>query len=79
MTVPAQTANAIEIPPTIVSPGYFTSIRPPTLRSKTSPSSQRPPRRAAPSRLPRYCTAAVTTCRRYQAPVRRRPWTTRSP
>ena len=34
MTVPTQIPNAIARPPMMVSPGYFTSIRPPSFRSK---------------------------------------------
>ena len=39
MTAPTQIANAIASPPTMVTPGYFTSIRPPSLRSSESPSN----------------------------------------
>ena len=43
MTAPTQIANAIARPPTMVRPGYFTSIRPPSLRSSESPSNQARP------------------------------------
>ena len=39
MTAPTQIANAIARPPTMVRPGYFTSIRPPSLRSSENPSN----------------------------------------
>ena len=44
--------NAIASPPTIVSPGYFTSIRKPSLKSSDSPPSQARPR---PSRSSSLC------------------------
>ena len=44
MTVPTQIANAMARPPTMVRPGYFTSIRPPSLRSSENPSNQARPR-----------------------------------
>ncbi len=50
-TTPTQMANAIASPPTIVSPGYLTSIRPPSLRSSVSPPSHAQPPRV-PARLP---------------------------
>src|SRR5688500_489737 len=49
MTVPTQIAKAIASPPTTVRPGYFTSMRPPSLRSRESPSK---PARPRPCLLP---------------------------
>ena len=41
VTAPTQIANAMATPPMIVSPGYFTSMRTPSLKSSDSPPSQR--------------------------------------
>jgi len=44
--VPVQMPKAIASPPTIVSPGYFTSMRKPSLKSRDSPASVAKPPKA---------------------------------
>src|SRR5688572_11436464 len=57
MTMPTQIAKAIATPPTMVRPGYFTSMRPPIFRSNTRAARPGRPRRSrwaclAPATLP---------------------------
>src|SRR5687768_505143 len=68
-TVPTQMANAIASPPTTVSPGYLTSIRPPSFRSSESPPSQAKPRSSRSASLCRSTPPKATRARRRASPV----------
>src|SRR5688572_30903028 len=64
VTAPNQMPNAIARPPTMVSPGYFTSMREPSLRSSEIPLHMAVPR---PSRSASVCCCTppkVTSARR---------------
>ena len=64
MTVPTPIANAMASPPTMVRPGYFTSMRPPSLRSSSSASSQRKPYTSCPASLNFSTPPKLTNARR---------------
>src|SRR5688500_8687524 len=68
-TAPTQMANAIASPPTTVRPGYFTSIRAPSLRSSDSPPSQASPRSSRSASLCRSTPPKATSARRRASPV----------